>query len=349
MDTPTATFGTQRLALKGCEVEVTAQPTSCARLVITPAVGLRNDNGEPTLLGEKLGLVHTLSGRTVSTHYRADRLLELASQLAGLDWEFTDPQHLESHPEKKQAAIDVLREFQMSEAYDGPVFYSGEPEEMRAARASDPATTLLKEHLDDWLGASKAHFEKGLPDKANAAENAAYFARIVASCSGYGLIYLLAVLRAIDPKVAGIAARDLVAQYDAGDSMGEWVHQWREELAAGKPLRLRGIPSRDPLPAAVERNFEPLVEVMMYQARCTNCGYVIDDYGDFSCMDDDSVVCAARDSGWFERTHTEPSPRPDNPNAVIVHTDELLCPDCQTCDVCGAKQNDGSTRWCYRY
>lgn len=82
--------------------------------------------------------------------------------------------------------------------------------------------------------------------------------------------------------------------------------------------------------------YSPLREVTMYQARCTNCGLIVDDYGDFSCMDDDSVINEVRGRGWFERTREEPSPTLNNPDRIIVHTVELLCPDCQACDVCGA-------------
>lgn len=81
-------------------------------------------------------------------------------------------------------------------------------------------------------------------------------------------------------------------------------------------------------------NFEPLKAVTLYQACCTNCGYVQEDYGDFSCMDDDAVLDAVRSAGWFERTYREASPTPEIPNRTICHTIELLCTDCQKCDVC---------------
>lgn len=72
-------------------------------------------------------------------------------------------------------------------------------------------------------------------------------------------------------------------------------------------------------------NYAPLREVTMYQARCTECGTVVDDYGDFSAWADpdtprNSVV---ENDGWFERFV----------NNELV---DLLCPTCQRCDVCGA-------------
>ncbi|MDM3950335.1 hypothetical protein [Mycobacteroides abscessus] len=84
-------------------------------------------------------------------------------------------------------------------------------------------------------------------------------------------------------------------------------------------------------------HFEPLRPITMYQAQCTLCGTVVDDYGDYSCMDDDAVIGYVCESlGWFEVTRREPAPTVERPNLVIVHTVELLCPDCQRCEVCGA-------------
>ncbi|SLC01141.1 hypothetical protein [Mycobacteroides abscessus] len=83
--------------------------------------------------------------------------------------------------------------------------------------------------------------------------------------------------------------------------------------------------------------FEPLHPITMYQAQCTSCGAIVDDYGDYSCMADDAVVSYVRESlGWFEVTRRELSPTPGMPTRVIVHTVELLCPECQRCEVCGA-------------
>ena len=61
------------------------------------------------------------------------------------------------------------------------------------------------------------------------------------------MTYLLAVLARVAPEVADIAARRIVAEWDAGDTMGEWVHQWSQELEAGGQLTLHGIPDADPL------------------------------------------------------------------------------------------------------
>lgn len=69
------------------------------------------------------------------------------------------------------------------------------------------------------------------------------------------------------------------------------------------------------------RNFEPLHQVAMYQARCTNCGVVEDDYGDFAAWSDPDmpVTQVVENYCW----------------AQLAGTDELLCPQCQSCAVCG--------------
>lgn len=72
--------------------------------------------------------------------------------------------------------------------------------------------------------------------------------------------------------------------------------------------------------------FEPLNEVTMYQARCTSCGTIEDDYGDYSAWGDpDMPVTQVVENGWFRRGDDWP-PK------------ELLCPDCQRCDSCGAER-----------
>lgn len=90
-------------------------------------------------------------------------------------------------------------------------------------------------------------------------------------------------------------------------------------------------------PSLAPSRFAPLYPVTLYQAGCTSCGAVVDDYGDYSCLQDDEAVGYVCDRlGWFETTRSESTPTPEMPNLVTVHTVELLCPDCQRCEVCGA-------------
>ncbi|WP_078344044.1 hypothetical protein [Mycobacteroides chelonae] len=112
------------------------------------------------------------------------------------------------------------------------------------------------------------------------------------------------------------------------DSLRATARDLTRDAGVGQPIdRPHGLP----------RHFEPLRPIAMYQAQCTSCGTVVDDYGDYSCMDDDAVVSYVCESlGWFEVTRRELSPTPGMPTRVIVHTVELVCPDCQRCEVCGA-------------
>ncbi|QST90280.1 hypothetical protein [Mycobacteroides abscessus] len=85
----------------------------------------------------------------------------------------------------------------------------------------------------------------------------------------------------VSPDSLRAAARDFTKNADAGQ-------------LDGQPLQLPG-------------RFEPL-------RRCTSCGTVVDEYGDYSCMDDGAVVDHVRDYlGWFEVTRRELSPTPGMP------------------------------------
>lgn len=225
-------------------VDVTAEPTVCPHLVITPSIACEADEGRLHLAGG-LSLTHTGTGVRVVNGSDTGRLHTLAESLAQFDWDFTDPKHLYTHPEMRDAVAEIIQDWHMSDAYQGPVSLWGDDEEKKAAREREPATTLLVEQLDWWIEHSKSYMD-GL-DWDNDDHNRIRAAHIATSVEGYGAIYLLAVLRTINPKVADIAARDLVAQYDAGDTLGEWVWQWREEIAKGRPLTLHGIPAADPL------------------------------------------------------------------------------------------------------
>ena len=54
----------------------------------------------------------------------------------------------------------------------------------------------------------------------------------------YGQVHLLAALRETAPEQADKVAASLADAWDAGDSLGVWVHQWSVELDNGQPLTL---------------------------------------------------------------------------------------------------------------
>lgn len=88
-----------------------------------------------------------------------------------------------------------------------------------------------------------------------------------------------------------------------------------------------------------ERKFEPEHAVTYWQARCTKCGHICDEYGDYTAFGDaESAIEHVTDCGeWFSRWTYEPAPTADNPRARIGDLVELLCEDCQQCEVCGSK------------
>lgn len=83
------------------------------------------------------------------------------------------------------------------------------------------------------------------------------------------------------------------------------------------------------------RNFDPEHRVDMWQARCTNCGLIVDDYGDFSAWSDADTPRndVVGNSGWFERWVVDSKVD----GKVQSHLEELLCPECQECEICSGK------------
>lgn len=92
-----------------------------------------------------------------------------------------------------------------------------------------------------------------------------------------------------------------------------------------------------PVAAEPKRKFEPEHRIDMYQARCTNCGYIETEYGDYSGFDDVQSCIDVLEDQWFATYRYEPAPRPDCPQGRIAHIETLLCPACLQCEVCGEK------------
>lgn len=56
--------------------------------------------------------------------------------------------------------------------------------------------------------------------------------------NAYALTLALSVLDRVHPGAATELAQHLLMAADFGDSYGEWLWQWGEELAAGQPITL---------------------------------------------------------------------------------------------------------------
>jgi len=224
----------------GGSVTMTAQPTVCPDLVITPGI---DRNGDTPRFTGTLVLRHTHTGARVAASNYVTGLEKLATALAPFDWAFSDLEHFRSDTDRATAVSEVIRTWDIDQGYSGTVSLWGDDEEKKAARTARPADTLLREELDRWSAQSAS-----IRDRNLAAENrAAWYEAISCSGTGFGLIYLLAVLMRVDPAVADIAARRLYLEWDAGDCLGEWVHQWAQELDSGNELTLDGIPHANPL------------------------------------------------------------------------------------------------------
>jgi hypothetical protein len=95
------------------------------------------------------------------------------------------------------------------------------------------AEHLLRELLTEWQELYDALWKENPP--LSELDRRVVISRQV---DLFGAIYLLACVRHLAPEQADSAAAALADEWDAGDSLGEWIYQWREELDAGKPLTL---------------------------------------------------------------------------------------------------------------
>lgn len=250
---------TTRLRLRGgesCPVAVLGEPTANPHLVVIPGVahGL-SWTGSFVLL-------HVPTGRSVSTG-DAVVLRDLAERLSGLDWSFTD----DPPADLRAAVYAAVRAAAMTEP-SGQEFPAHDAWGRGEAGGGLPrlAQPLIAEFLDDYqsahnrtVGPDAIPLRVPDPDNPDGRPNPDWDHAIMAKVHDYGLAYLLAALHRIDPEVADSAAAALADAWDDGDGLGEWVYQWRQELAAGRPLTLPGIPGdpgeilgRTPFPATTD-------------------------------------------------------------------------------------------------
>ncbi|QFG09087.1 hypothetical protein I5J49_gp59 [Mycobacterium phage ThulaThula] len=86
-----------------------------------------------------------------------------------------------------------------------------------------------------------------------------------------------------------------------------------------------------------EPRYPMSAEVTFHRARCTKCGYIETDYGDFGAMSDaGSAIDHVLDAEWFGRSAPTGELVDIGGRMVRRHQlVELICPDCQRCEVCG--------------
>lgn len=220
-------------------VTVTGEQVS-PNFALTPSLTHLDDG--TTGLTDSLGLTHIHSGRRISSAQWID-LRDLATKLEALpiNWAtlttFSD--------EQRELAIATIKAAQAE--------HTGEHEWPKwAGDPTYPALSLLGTVLTDAAKTAnwaRHHQSKDLVAAVNVtdAELALAIDRelswrwAAATTNSYATAYLLAVLERTAPESADIAARNLAAAWEYGDSLAEWIGQWRTEIGEGQPLTLHGF------------------------------------------------------------------------------------------------------------
>ncbi|WP_433734899.1 hypothetical protein ACQP0C_41735 (plasmid) [Nocardia sp. CA-129566] len=186
-------------------------------------------------------LNHIPTGRVV-THSVFVDYIRFATELEALPIDWANFAQLTA--EQAQAIKDAHQRVSSEQAPAWPW-----PE--WAGDESSPALSLLGTLLDD--GAQDARRDE-LVDKltSRATELDSEFGTELGNqlrwmlagihTTNYSAVWLLAVLHRVDPAAADQAAKELACALDAGDALGEWTYQWRQELADQIPLTLHGFP-----------------------------------------------------------------------------------------------------------
>ncbi|MGV9336630.1 hypothetical protein [Nocardia sp. NPDC003726] len=217
---------------------------------ITPALTV-HDDGTLGLSAYGKCLVHLPTGRAI-THDAMISMRRYATVLEGLpiDWATL------TAPTAEQTAL-------INEAYRGLWNDSSDdlPWPKWARDKSTPALSLIVHELDDQLANSehrrqmRVALEKQItehdPELGRTVSGHLIAAGAVETVRAYGLVYLLGVLRRIDPAAADRAAEHLVNTWEHGEDLGEWLYQWRQEIAEQIPMQLPGGFPDLPAPAAV--------------------------------------------------------------------------------------------------
>jgi len=209
--------------------------TGNEHLAITP-----NFNG----LGQVNGWVlrHVPTGRALSGYpcESSEGLDRVAARIAHLDWS------ADAHPygpEYLAAYSDALQEQEGVEP--SPAEQPHRVPFLGGKGLARQALPLMADVLDWWqhLYDQQQTTPVDLPDGT---PNREWTHQMMRGVELYGIAYLLGALHRYDEYAADQIAAALSDAWESGDSMGEWVWQWRRELAAGKPPTLPGVPTPAP-------------------------------------------------------------------------------------------------------
>lgn len=226
----------------GSSVTLCAERTPCPFLVITPVI---SEGG----LTERVVLTHMPTGRTLPGMLfgTPERLRELAAKVVHLNWDFTAP---DAFPiETRKGFLEARKEIEFGE---GEEIFTDYPDGWGKGPGSIPgdADGMVQYFLDGWQASydrmHRDHPEKIPMDGPDEKPNWEWLAALLRQADTFGLVYLLAALRRVAPETANHAAAWLAGQWASGDSIGEWVWQWRDEIEKGEPLKLPAVPSPGP-------------------------------------------------------------------------------------------------------
>lgn len=240
------------VTLAGTGVTVTAEKTACPHLVIAP--GITRDG-----LTGQLALVHVGTGRSLPPPLMGDKadLHAITEKVADLPWDFTDVDAITADDEPAKQLREQLRDEYYAarravKFADGERILQAYPDGWQddPQRIPGTADAMVKWLLDAYqatddriMGDGPGKIPLDLPDGT---PNPAWTNAVMRKVDLFGMAYLLAALRRVVPEVADHATAFLAAQWDGGDSLGEWVWEWRQQVEKGEPLRLPAVPSPEP-------------------------------------------------------------------------------------------------------
>lgn len=209
-----------------------AEPTEHPQLYIAPTVRDRQ-------VQDGWFLLHRPTGRCVGTSRPCGELRQIAGILVcgGLDWTSSDRAHY-GDGTYGDAWMGAVREVEA-------VYPSPEVAPTTGNGIPRQALPLIESRLArvEWAANKSTSELIKLPDGSR---NPQWRFLVDHLTSNYAIVYLLAALHRHDPYVADQVAASLADTWEAGETIEEWVSQWRDDLVAGRPLTLHGVPTPTP-------------------------------------------------------------------------------------------------------